>query len=94
MATRVQIPRTIDDLPYLLIWRLDDFMPPIACLLLGYAIGFPLPALLLGFGASFLYQRYRDGKPEGYVLHALYWYGLFIPRNRSFPNPFIRVLEP
>ena len=92
--TAIPLPRSCDDLPYVFIWRVDDFLPPIAGLCAGILAGWPLAGTAVGFAVTFHYQRYRDGKPEAWPLHWLYWHGLFPLRTRSFRNPFQRLYEP
>lgn len=96
MATHSEIPlpRTCDDLPYVFIWRLDDFIPPIACLCIGILLGFPFAGLIAGFLMTFHYQRYRDGRPELWPLHWLYWAGVYPGRGPSWRNPYLRTYEP
>jgi conjugal transfer pilus assembly protein TraL len=41
-----------------------------------------------------LYGRYRKIRPDGFVLHALYWAGLLPLAGSTCPNPFIRRFLP
>ena len=46
--------------------------------------------VLLGLALSRLYGRFRDSRPDGFVLHWAYWHGLVPLAARSCPNPFSR----
>jgi conjugal transfer pilus assembly protein TraL len=41
-----------------------------------------------------LYGRYRKIRPDGLVLHTLYWAGLLPLAGSTCPNPFIRRCLP
>ena len=36
----------------------------------------------------------RDGRPDGFILHAIYWGGLLPTKAKTIPNPFIRSYLP
>lgn len=88
------LPRTVDDPPFFLMWRMDDFAPPTLMLALGLFLGAPFLMAFAGLFLGFLYQRYREGKPEMFVLHWLYWWGLWPSRGLTMRNPFQRVYLP
>jgi len=88
------LPRTVDDPPYFLLWRMDDFAPPALMLAIGFLLDAPFLMAFFGLVLGFFYQRYREGKPEMLVLHAMYWYGAWPSRGRTMRNPFQRVYLP
>lgn len=90
----LELPRYIDDPPHLLLWRADDLAPLLVLLIIGMLVGHALVFTLLGLLAVRLYGRYRESRPDGYVLHALYWAGLLPLRGRTCPNPFVRRFVP
>ena len=49
---------------------------------------------LLGLVTTKLYRRFRDGRPDGFILHAIYWVGLLPTKAKTIPNPFIRSYLP
>ncbi|TOF20049.1 conjugal transfer protein TraL, partial [Vibrio parahaemolyticus] len=49
---------------------------------------------LLGLVTTKLYRRFRDGRPDGFILHAIYWAGLLPTKAKTIPNPFIRSYLP
>ncbi|MFT0213086.1 type IV conjugative transfer system protein TraL [Pseudomonas sp. F1_0610] len=50
--------------------------------------------ILLGLVTTKLYRRFRDGRPDGFILHAIYWAGLLPTKAKTIPNPFIRSYLP
>ncbi len=90
----VEIPAYIDDPPHFLFWRADEIAPVLLGLVLGMLTANALLLTTLGLLLTRLYRRFRDGKPDGYILHALYHIGLLPSRARSVPNPFIRQYLP
>jgi conjugal transfer pilus assembly protein TraL len=92
--TPLPLPRTVDDPPTFLLWRADDMAAPILALAIGFFIEKPMTMMLAGAVLSLVYRRYREGRPEFYVFHALYWAGLWPGRGHAFANPFARVFLP
>jgi conjugal transfer pilus assembly protein TraL len=91
---QVPFPETADEPPFILLWRMDDVAMPILCLCIGMLLGRTLVFVPIGLAAMFYYRRFRDGRPEFYVLHAAYWAGLYPARGLGFFNPYIRTLLP
>lgn len=93
MADALDIPKSIDDPPLLLLWRVDDLAPIVLTLVVGILTGSPrtlFQLLLLGVLLVRLYTKFRERRPDGYALHFLYWHGLLPLRGRATPNPFAR----
>jgi conjugal transfer pilus assembly protein TraL len=88
------LPRTVDDPPFFLLWRLDDFAPPTLMLAVGFLVNAPFLLAFAGLIMGVLYQRYREGRPEMFVLHALYWFGVWPGSGRTMRNPFQRIYLP
>ena len=92
MTTR-KIPRTIDEPPYVMIWRMDDAFVPLFGLVGGMLLD-ELPLFLgVGLVASFFYRKYREGRPDLYVVHALYWAGFLPDRGHALINPYVREVR-
>ena len=87
------LPRTIDEPPYFMIWRVDDAMVPFFGLTIGFLVG--EVAVLFGLGVlfSFAYRKFREGRPEMWVVHAVYWQGLYPDRGHTLFNPFEREIR-
>lgn len=90
----IQIPDRIDDPPHLLLWSLDEMAPPLVLLIIGVIMGTPMKLFFAGFILTYIYRRFRESKPDGYMLHLLYWYGVPFTRSRLMLNTFIRRLYP
>ena len=90
----IQLPRHIDDPVTLLIWSADEFVPFMLILLLGVLMGQLLIALVVAIPSLKAYRKLRDNRPDGFALHALYWFGLLPTRARTLPNPYIRRFLP
>ena len=63
---------------------------------LSRATGRDWPVLfgLCGLLLAWVYQRYRSGRPELFVVHALYWQGFYPGRGRALPNALQRSYRP
>lgn len=62
-----------------------------------FVIGFMLEKVILftvaGFFLMKFYRRYRDSRPDGYMLHALYWFGIGPVKGKTIRNPFEREFK-
>ena len=90
----ISIPRDVDEPVTLLLWRADEFVPFFLVVAFGMLLGQLLPALGAAWLAVRSYRRFRDQRPDGVALDALYWYGLIPGSGPSFPNPWIRTFYP
>ena len=90
----VAIPQSIDDPIHILLWSADEIVPFMVCMLTGMLIDHFISALAIGLIAVKFYRRFRDNRPDGYTLHALYWLGLLPSRAMTIPNPYIRCFLP
>jgi conjugal transfer pilus assembly protein TraL len=90
----LEFPRHLNDPPTVLIWRLDDLMPVVLGISVGILVDWFFPFLLAGIAFSYGYRRFRDSKPDGFILHRLYWWGIVPLSARSIPNPFARRFAP
>jgi conjugal transfer pilus assembly protein TraL len=90
----VPIPRYVDEPVTLLLWRADEFVPFFLVIAFGMLLGQLFPALLLSWVLVRAYRRFRDNRPDGVVLDALYWYGLLQGYGVPRLNPWIREYYP
>ncbi|WP_234911526.1 type IV conjugative transfer system protein TraL, partial [Vibrio anguillarum] len=72
----------------------DEMAPILLGLVIGIFTGNALVLCLLGLVTTKLYRRFRDGRPDGFILHAIYWAGLLPTKAKTIPNPFIRSYLP
>lgn len=86
----IKMPRTLDDPPQILLWSADELVPVILSILFGVITANFFLFLLLGLVVWRLMRRFKDSRPEGYMLHLLYWIGLPIGKARLLPNPYRR----
>lgn len=85
----VVIPQHIDGPIHLLLWPLDVWIPTFVGLASGFFIGALFLSSVLGVVGSLLFKRFSDGRPDGFLLHFLYWYGLYPTKGHSMKNPFV-----
>ncbi|WP_345195131.1 type IV conjugative transfer system protein TraL [Kistimonas scapharcae] len=90
----IDIPDGIDDPPQFLLWSLDELMPIVLALGAGILIEQVLICLLGAIGLVKIYRRYRDAKPDGFMLHSIYWAGFLPSKSKTVPNPFVRRFLP
>lgn len=88
---QLTLPRTIDYPPQLMLWSADELIPMLSCVGLGILIDHFFIMLLIGVVLWRLLRRYKDSRPDGYLLHAMYWTGMIVSRSRVLPNPFRRL---
>ena len=74
--------------------RLSRRLVPAVTTALGFVAGWPLLFGLAGLVLAWVYQRYRAGRPELFVVHALYWRGFYPGRGRILPNALQRSYRP
>jgi conjugal transfer pilus assembly protein TraL len=86
----VEFPRHVDDPPTLLLWRMDDLVPVMSMVIIGILLNQLTLFAVLGLVLVRFYGRYRDSRPDGYVLHWAYWLGVLPATARTCPNPYIR----
>jgi len=88
--SHIEMPRSLDDPHIVLIWSVDELMPIGVFFIIGFVLSQILIFTVLGMLAVKYYKGYRDGKPDGFLQHTAYWFGMFPGKGYSFINPFIR----
>lgn len=94
MSENNEIPRQVDDPPHVLLWSAEELAPVAFGLAIGMVTGKALVFSLLGLLIAKVYRRFSDGHPDGFLLHALYWFGFIPSRSRTMPNPYARRYLP
>lgn len=94
MADLVEIPEGIDDPPQFLLWSVDELIPVVLGLTIGFAINQVGICLVASLFSVKYYRRFRDSRPDGFMLHALYWTGVYPTNAKSMPNPYVRRFLP
>ncbi|MCG7879817.1 MAG: type IV conjugative transfer system protein TraL [Candidatus Thiodiazotropha endolucinida] len=90
----IKIPRRIDEPPHFLLWSADELAPMLLGLTFGIFIGEALICTICGQLITSAYRKYRDNRPDGYLMHMLYHWGLFPTKSKLFLNPYINQLFP
>ncbi|SET25106.1 type IV conjugative transfer system protein TraL [Thorsellia anophelis] len=90
----INIPQLIDEPPHFLLWSADEMAPIMIGLVIGIILNQALILTIVGLLITKIYRRYRNGKPDGYLLHLIYWIGLLPSRANTIPNPFTRRYLP
>lgn len=90
----IPIPRHIDEPLTLLIWQADEFVPFFIVILSGMLMGQLFAALIVSYFVLRAYRRFRDNRPDGIALDALYWWGILPTAAITRPNPWIRRFYP
>jgi len=88
------IPRELSKPQQLLFLTIDELVPFGLGFVIGIASGWFFTCVALGVAGSVFFRRYRDSRPDGFLLHLLYWYGLAPIKGRSVINPFHRRVLP
>lgn len=86
----VEMPNGIDDPQIVMLWSIDEFGPIAICFIVGFLFEKVLLMLVVGLIMVKFYRRFRDGKQDGVITHATYWFGLLNNKGYSFINPYIR----
>ena len=90
----VRLPTKIDEPHQFLLWSADEMIPLLVLFVFGVMLGQVLIFLAMGFGLTSVYKKYKNSKPDGFLLHALYWAGLLPSRAKTIVNPFKRRFLP
>lgn len=86
----IYLPRNLDEPAQLMLWSADEVLPGLVVALMGMLMNQGTIGLILGFLTVKLFRKFKDGRPEGYLLHAMYYIGFISNKGLSMPNPYIR----
>jgi conjugal transfer pilus assembly protein TraL len=91
----IQIPTEIDTPHQFLLWSSDEFIPFCTFLVIGQMMDRLFMGIAIGAGISWLYKRFKNSKPDGYLNHAfLYRFGFAKFKGLTWINPFKRFFRP
>lgn len=92
MSEPIKIPDGIDEPMQVLFWRIDEVLPIGVGLVAGVLLAQLTICLGIGLILARVYRRFCDNRPDGYVLHAIYWYmgTAGSKHTRSMPNSYER----
>ena len=91
---RLPFPRYLDAPHQILMWSVDEVVVFMVCTIVGVLQGHALPGMFVGIALMYVYRRFRDRHPDGFVRHVAYWYGLVPLKGRASLNPFQRRVLP
>ena len=84
------LPRHVDEPPVMLMWTSDEVGVFFFLFIMGFMIEQTLIALVLGYFAVKMMRRFKNTRPNGYLIHILYWAGVSVSEARTLPNPYER----
>lgn len=87
---RQKLPNHVDDPQQFLMWSVDEVLPLVIAFLIGFMLEQVIIFTCIGFLITKVYRRFRDSRPDGFMLHALYWHGIGAIRGKTVRNPFER----
>lgn len=90
----VKLPTKIDEPHQFLLWSADEMIPLMTLFVTGIILEQALLFTGIGFFLTSIYKKYKNSKPDGYLLHYLYWIGLIPTKAKTMVNPFIRRFYP
>lgn len=91
---QLQFPHYADSGNRILMWKADQFFPMFVMTFIGIATNSLTYTFPLGLLMFWAYGKYSAGRPDGYLLHAAYWYGVLTIKARCAINPFNRRILP
>jgi conjugal transfer pilus assembly protein TraL len=83
-----RIPRFIDDQPKIFFWDLDVFLILSTFIFLGIIIDYLISGTITGIAITYLFSKFKAGKPDSFLFHALYWHGLI--KLKGIPPSYVR----
>ncbi len=91
---RHQIPQTLDAKPLALIFNATQIFTFFGFAIVGVAINHPFLAGAIGLIVGSFFTKYVDKRPDGFIRHMAYFYGLPVLRGRSGLNGLDREFRP
>ncbi|WP_170113355.1 type IV conjugative transfer system protein TraL [Ahniella affigens] len=89
-----RIPTLVDVPTQFLFLRADEAAPALCLIGAGIAFNFLIMSLVAAIALVLLTRKYRNARPDGYLLHMLWWYGFGGGRGRFARRSFVRAIFP
>ena len=86
----IEMPRNLDDPFIVLFWSADELLPGFLMIIVGVLIDQKLLAILAAVALTKVFRKMKEGHPDGFLLHLIYWFGVINLKARTLPNPYIR----
>jgi conjugal transfer pilus assembly protein TraL len=90
----VRLPTKVDEAHQFLLWSSDEMIPLLTLFIIGILLEQALLFTAIGFFLTSIYKKYKNSRPDGYLLHYLYWVGLVPSKSKTMVNPFIKRFIP
>lgn len=92
--SEIEFPRYNDLPPRFLFFSIDQTIVVATGVAFGAVTKNLLPALIVCVIVAWAIGRWREARPDGYMVHMLFWYGVLPAKGRSVLNPFLRKVLP
>ena len=89
-----RIPTLVDLPTQFLFLRADEAAPALCLIGAGVAFNFLILSLLASVILVWVTRKYRNARPEGYLLHRLWWLGFGGARGRFARHWSVRAIYP
>ena len=86
----VTIPATVDELPQVGFWELDEAVFLLLGLVVGTLTGAMFTGAIIGIVLASLFSKYKANKNRGMLFHTMYWYGMIPLKGMWCDNSFKR----
>ena len=93
MSDALKLPRSVDDPPIMLIWSADELGAFFTCFIIGFMIQQVLIMAIIGYFFVRMIRRIQNTKPNGHLIHLMYWFGVPFTETRTLPNPYERSFK-
>lgn len=90
----VKLPTYVDEPHQFLLWSADEIIPLLTLFVMGVIFEQIIAFTCVGLVLTSVYKKYKASRPDGFLLHLLYWVGLMPSCAKVFVNPFIRRFLP
>jgi len=84
------LPRHVDEPPIMLLWTSDEIGTFFFLFIMGFMVEQIFIAIICGYFAVKTMRRFKNTRPNGYMVHMMYWVGVSISEARTLPNPYER----
>lgn len=88
------IPQSLDAPPLALIFNASQLFSFIGFAVVGVVVDHPFIAGALGVVFGSFLNKYADKKPDGFLRHMSYYYGLPVITGRVYKNGLDREFRP
>lgn len=89
----IKVPQTLNDPPLAMIFNAYQLMTVLGFAMIGSIIDQLLIMTIVGWLAGTLFTRFSDKKPDGFLRHQMYYWGLPVLSPR-FQNGLDREFRP